>query len=110
MGICDCGKETIWNDMCEDCNHKYDNEIYESAPMVNKCDSNFYVEKIVYVAHIDGWRYAITMCGEPQEISITYQELKDGDWVDKETICGLWKESALMIANALKELSVLMED
>jgi hypothetical protein len=28
MGICDCGKETVWNDMCEDCNIEYDSKIY----------------------------------------------------------------------------------
>jgi hypothetical protein len=28
MGTCTCGKKTVWNDMCEDCNNEFENQIY----------------------------------------------------------------------------------
>ncbi len=28
MGICDCGQETVWNDMCSDCNDRYEDMIF----------------------------------------------------------------------------------
>jgi hypothetical protein len=28
MGVCKCGKETVWNGMCEDCNNEYEERMY----------------------------------------------------------------------------------
>jgi hypothetical protein len=28
MGICDCGKPTVWDDLCEECLSEYENEIF----------------------------------------------------------------------------------
>lgn len=52
MGICDCGKPTVWNDMCDECLHAYEDEIYEAygkdwkTPMKEKYTGPIY---IVYI-------------------------------------------------------------
>lgn len=72
--------------------------------------SDFYIEKSITVGHGDGWRYVIHIDDDPPVISIRYQEFYDNKWNDKECICGLWKESAKMIANALIELADMIEE
>ena len=29
VGVCHCGQETVWNDMCEDCLHEWEAGFYE---------------------------------------------------------------------------------
>lgn len=75
--------------------------------------SNFYITKDICIRHGDGWGFKVSADGDEQVIGIAYQELVEGKldgnlaWEDIDTIGGLWKESAEMLARALIEVSEL---
>ncbi len=110
MGICHCGRDTVWNDMCEDCLHEYEDKIYG----YNEKETNmkdFYVTKNIEVLHSDGWKYVIQADRDPDMINVTYQEYDERTQTFRniEQLHGLWPESARLVAKALIEMADLLE-
>lgn len=60
MGICTCGKKTVWNDMCSDCNDEFEDRIYsdeEKVTLVPRQSSFFSSEVLnlhIYLKSISG--------------------------------------------------------
>lgn len=70
--------------------------------------NRFYIEKSIVIGHPDGWRYVVSIHDEPPVIKMEYQEY-DKTWVTKETLDGLWSESARLVAKALCELANVID-